>query len=119
MKMNVEDLTIGHARQIAEMFGKVTAQHPCPYAAAGLIGNQVMVRTVTMIYVGNLVAVGEHELTLVNVSWIPETGRWEQFVKEGAVSECEPYPAGQFVLIGRGSIIDVTEWRSELPTEQK
>lgn len=117
--MNVENLTIGQARQIAEMFVKTEARRACPYSDAGLIGNPIMVRTVTMISVGRLIAVGEHELTLVDVSWIPETGRWQQFIADGAIKECEPYPVGQPVLIGRGSIIDVTAWNSALPSAQK
>ncbi len=117
--MNVEDLTIGQARQIAEMFGKAETRQPCPYSDAGLIGNPIMVRTVTMIYVGKLIAVGEHELTLIDVSWIPETGRWQQFIADGDVNECEPYPAEQPVLIGRGSILDVTAWTANLPRTQR
>lgn len=117
--MNLEDLTIGQARQIAEMFGKAETRQPCPYASAGLIGKPTMVRTVTMIYVGRLVAVGDHELTLIDASWIPETGRWQQFISDGAVNECEPYPAAQHVLIGRGSILDVTAWTAALPSVQK
>ena len=117
--MNVEDLTIGQARQIAEMFGKLESWKPCPYAKAAFMDKPIMVRTVTMIYVGRLIAVGEHELTLVDVSWIPETGRWQQFIADGSINECEPYPAAQHVLIGRGSIIDVTAWTADLPSVQK
>jgi len=115
--MNVEDLTIRQALQIAEMFGKSAAQQSCPYD--GLIGEPIMVRTVTMIYVGRLVAVGERELTLIDVSWIPETGRWQQFIAHGAINECEPYPPGQLVLVGRGSILDVTAWTADIPSDQK
>ncbi len=117
--MDVENLTIGQARQIAEMFVKLESWKPCPYAKAAFMDKQIMVRTVTMIYVGRLIAVGEHELTLVDVSWIPETGRWQQFIADGDVNECEPYPAAQHVLIGRGSIIDVTAWAAGLPRIQK
>ena len=101
------------------MFGKAETRQPCPYSDAGLIGNPIMVRTVTMIYVGKLIAVSEHELTLVDVSWIPETGRWQQFISDGAINECEPYPVGRLVLIGRGSILDVTAWTADLPSIQK
>lgn len=117
--MNLEDLTIGQARQISAMFDTIARKQVCTYSDAGLIGNSIMVRTVTMIYVGKLVAVGDHELTLIDVSWIPETGRWQQFISDGAVNECEPYLPGQIVLIGRGSILDVTAWTAALPSAQK
>lgn len=117
--MNLDDLTIGQAKALAEMFGAQKDAQQCPYAAAGLVGNPVMVRTVTMIYVGQLVSVGEHELTLVDVSWIPDTGRWAQFVGGGSVSECEPYPDDHAVVIGRGAILDVCFWAAALPRQQK
>lgn len=117
--MNIEELTVGQVRKIADLFGNAETRQPCPYAKAGLIDKPIVVRTVTMIYVGRLVAVGEHELTIIDASWIPETGRWQQFILDGAVNECEPYPPRQLVLIGRGSILDVTAWASDLPSAQK
>ncbi len=92
--MNLDDLTLGQAREIEAMFGEKKEAIQCQYGAAGLIGNNVMVRTVSMIYIGRLVSVGKHELTLIDVAWIPETGRWAQFIGEGRIEECEPYPDG-------------------------
>jgi len=118
--MNLDDLTIGQAKSLAEMFRcSVEKRSNCPYESAGLVGKEVMVRTVTMIYIGKLLAVGELELTLSNVVWIPETGRWSQFIADGDINECEPYPVSMAVLIGRGSIIDVCEWISKIPGTQK
>lgn len=83
------------------------------------LGKNVMVRTVTMIFVGTLTEVGIHEIALTNVSWIPETDRWQWFIADGSIRECEPYPDEMEVILGRGAIIDVCEWRSALPRTQK
>lgn len=90
-----------------------------PHPYTNLVGKNIVVRTVTMIYVGNLISIFPGELVLRDASWIPETGRWTQFVAEGDIRECEPYPDGQSVIVGRGAIVDVTEWRSELPRRQR
>lgn len=83
------------------------------------VGQNYAIRTVTMIYTGRLVAVGPQELVLVDVSWIPETERFAQFVAKGQVRECEPYPEGKKVIIGRGSLLDACVLDAPLPREQK
>ena len=83
------------------------------------VGKNYIVRTVTMIYTGKLVEVGSQELVLVDAAWIPETERYSQFVESGAVKECEPYPSGRRVLIGRGSVCDAVVLEKELPRSQK
>jgi len=82
------------------------------------LGEQYVIRTVTMIQIGNLVYIDENELGLENASWIADTGRWMNFLKEGKYNECEPFPEG-IVIVGRHSIIDVCVWKHKLPTEQK
>jgi hypothetical protein len=115
--MDINDLTVGQAKELAKLFGGGTVHNEeCPYAH--LIGKNVIVRTVTMIYTGQLCKVGAQELTLSDVSWIPETERYAQFVATGAVRECEPYPDGVPVLVGRGSIVDVVQLRATLPRSQ-
>ena len=115
--MNLDWLTIGQAKEIAAMFHVSDGNPVSPYD--GLIGGNVMVRTVTMIYVGKLIAAHRHELVLTDASWIPETGRWAQFIKEGNISECEPYPYDMEVIIGRGAVLDACKWLSGLPRKQK
>lgn len=83
------------------------------------VGSNYIVRTVTMIYTGKLIEVLPLELVMVDVSWIPETERYMQFVADGAVKECEPYPAGVRVVIGRGAILDAVVLSKPLPRSQK
>jgi len=72
------------------------------------IGKNYIVRTVTMIYTGKLVDVGATELVLVDCSWIPDTGRYMQFVADG-----------RRVAIGRGGLMDAVVLEKPLPRSQK
>lgn len=78
------------------------------------LGKDYLIRGVTMIYTGHLISVTDKELTLVDASWIADTGRFSEALKEGTLKEVEPYPKGE-VIISRGSIIDACLWSHELP----
>lgn len=92
----------------------MTSAKPHPYK----IGENYLIRTVTMIDIGKLEWVGEQELVLSSASWIPETERWADCLKDGKLREIEPFPDGE-VIIGRGAIIDAVRWIKRLPREQK
>ena len=83
-----------------------------------VIGKNYLIRTVTMIYTGKLLSVGNQELVIKDACWIPETERWMQAVAEVKFKEVEPYPKGRHVIIGRGAILDAVII-DRLPTEQK
>ena len=74
------------------------------------VGQHYVLRTVTMIDVGKLVEVTDHELVLENASWIADTGRWSNFLEKGEYDESEPFPDGR-VIIGRDSVIDAVIWK--------
>ena len=113
--MNINDLTIGQAKELSAIFGGQQKSCPSNYP----IGKNVIVRTVTMIYTGRLEQVTDSDLVLVDCSWIPETERFMSFVAEGKVKECEPYPDGLHVYINRGALLDMCELRNDLPRGQK
>lgn len=119
--INIEDLTLKQIREIQSLtpsiFPGVAIQQPCSFD--GLVGKNVIIRTVTMIYTGRLVSVNQTDFVLVDCSWIPETDRFMQFVAEGKVKECEPYPDGIPVHINRGAYLDLCELKKELPRSQK
>ena len=113
--MSIESLTIGEAREIANLFGnKSSAYRPHP-----LTGKNVIVRTITMIYTGKLVGNDEFGLHLNQAAWIPDTGRYANFVAEGEADECEPYPEDLIVFVSPGALIEVVELKSNLPRSQK
>jgi predicted RNA polymerase sigma factor len=112
--MNIDDLTIGQARELAALVGggKDSQSHPWK------IGACYFIRTVTMAQTGKLVAVHPQELVLVDAAWIADTGRFAQAVKDATFSEVEPFPDGWLVIVGRAAIIDAVEI-SSLPRSQK
>ena len=113
--MNIEDLTIGQARQLAALFGQpaqpTQPQHPYD------IGANYFIRTATYHHTGKLVEVGDKELVLEQACWIAESGRFADALSSCNFSEVEPFPAGR-VIIGRGAIIDAVKINT-IPTSQK
>src|SRR6266568_2404813 len=80
------------------------------------IGKNYLIRTVTMIDTGKLVAVGPTELVLESAAWVADTGRFSGALISCDFAEVELFPGK--VIIGRGSIIDAIQI-PKLPMVQK
>ena len=80
------------------------------------IGKKIFVRTVTYHFVGKVEKIGGNLLFMSNASWIADSGRFMQAIKEGKLDEVEPI-GDMFLNIN--SFVDGTEWKHELPTKQK
>lgn len=72
------------------------------------IGANYLIRTVTMIDTGRLVAVTPQELVLEDAAWIADTGMFADSLKTCEFDEVEPFPDGR-VIIGRAAVIDAVE----------
>lgn len=83
------------------------------------VGASYLLRTVTMIYTGKLVAQNESELVIKDAAWIPETERWADTVAKGVFKEVEPYPADAKVILQKGALLDAVKVAWKLPREQK
>lgn len=81
------------------------------------VGNAVLIRTVTVYWLGEIVRIGAHEIVLRSASWIPDTGRFSVMLATGALSEVEPAPG--YVSVMRAPVIDVCSWGFALPTEAR
>lgn len=81
------------------------------------LGNNVFVRAVTHYYTGRIVEITKDELVLEDAAWIADTGRFENALRTGALNEVEPFLSP--VAIGRGAIVDVTDWTKDLPRAVK
>ena len=103
--MKIDDLTIGEARQLAAMFN--TPSIACDNTAWE-IGENYLIRTVTMTDTGRLVAVTPQELVLEDAAWIADSGRFAEAIAKAEFNEVEPFPDGR-VIIGRGAIIDAVK----------
>ena len=120
--MNLDELTIGDAKKLVKMFPpeaqclqtQATSQE---LAEPWKLGKNYLIRTVTMIQTGRLVAVTQQELVLEDAAWIADTGRFADALKMGIFSEVEPFPDGQ-VIVGRGAVIDAVQITA-LPRDQK
>lgn len=113
--MALDDLTIGEARQLAAMFG--TSGAPAGEVAPFEIGENYLIRTVTMIDTGRVVAVTPQFVVLEDAAWIADTGRFADALSSATFSEVEPFPDGQ-VFVAIGAIVDACRIRS-LPRDQK
>ena len=85
------------------------------------IGENYLIRTVTFTYVGNLISVGDKELLMGDASWVADTGRFSDMLKNGIESQdnAEIEPCHVDIFIGRGAIVDMIPYNHELPTKQK
>jgi hypothetical protein len=100
--MNISELTIGQAREIAALFSaQPSTVHPYK------IGQAYLIETVTKYFTGRLMAAHADELVITEAAWISDTGRYSQAVKSGDFSEVEPIDGP--VIISRGSIVAVIE----------
>jgi hypothetical protein len=81
------------------------------------VGNNVFIRTVTHHYTGHIVKLTDIEVVLIEAAWIADDGRFSTMLQKGTPTEVEPYISP--VAIGRGAILDTTDWTHELPKVQK
>jgi hypothetical protein len=105
--MNIDDLTIAQVKEIGKLLnlqwnGIEPQGHPYE------IGECYLIRTVTMIDTGRIVAVTSQEIVVEDAAWIADTGRFADALKSAEFDEVEPFPNGQ-VIISRGAIIDACQ----------
>jgi hypothetical protein len=82
-------------------------------------GTKLFIRTVTLYFVGELVAFTKRSIVLQKCSWVAETGRFNAAMRSGDFNEVEPFPMERQVRINRGAIIDASEFPHKLPTTEK
>ena len=119
--MNVNELTIGQAKELANLFNNNQTQTNKPHPFE--IGKNYFIRTVTMFHVGTLKEIYDDILVLSNASWVADTGRFSNAMQCGLEeitgSEIEPFMNNNDVFVGRGALIDMTIYNFPLPTKQK
>lgn len=79
-------------------------------------GNKVFIRTVTYFMVGKVESVADGLIELSSASWVADTGRFSNAIKEGKLNEVEPVGDA---CVGLGAVVDAFPWKHDLPTEQK
>lgn len=123
--MDIENLRIRELRDLrAQIDALINPQPTQPTVTTAMpehaypVGKNVFIRTVTMHYTGKLQRVTAGELVLIDAAWIAESGRFATALKTGSLSEVEPFPDGEVVIL-RDGVIEVSAWRHALPREQK
>ena len=81
-----------------------------------MIGEKYFFRTVTYHMVGKVISKMGSFLKLENASWIPDSGRFMQFIQNGELNEVEPVG---IQYLNMDTIVDFFPWKFELPKEQK
>ena len=81
------------------------------------VGKNVFIRTVTHYYIGLVKEVRDTYVVLAGASWIADTGRYHDMLRDGTIAEVEPYIND--VVVSRGAIVDHTRWNHDLPETQK
>lgn len=81
------------------------------------IGKAYFFRTVTYHITGRVKKIVGKFLILEDAAWIADSGRFQQAIMDGVLSEVEPVSVETFLNID--SITDAFFWQKELPREQK
>lgn len=84
------------------------------------VGKSYLFRGVTMYQVGTVVAVTPGEILLSPAAWVADTGRFNEALKSGILSEVEPYAPGCLpAIVNRGALADACPWPHGVPAEVK
>ena len=109
--MDINDLTAGQAKELAKMLDAKDTKTPFE------IGKSYLFRTVTHIELGRVVEMVGKFAVLEEASWIADTGRYHDCLRDGTPEEIEPYPNG--TIVNTDSLINAAPWEHDLPREQK
>jgi len=83
-----------------------------------LVGKKVFFRTVTYHAMGEVKKVVGRFVHLKTASWVADTGRFMNFLKDGVQSNSEIEPVGEMFL-NMDTVVDFFIWKHSLPKEQK
>lgn len=81
-----------------------------------LVGKKLFIRTVTYHMLGKVKNRMGAFVELEDASWIADSGRFSDAIKDGTLDEVEPVGSA---WINLSSVVDFFPWRHDLPTEQK
>lgn len=107
--MNLDELTFGQIKQLKCLLLPSEPQESQTICDSPWeVGENYLVRTVTMAISGKLKSVGQQELVFSEAAWIADTGRFSEALEDqDKFNEVEPFKND--VIVGRGSIVDATK----------
>lgn len=80
-----------------------------------LVGNCYFFRAVTYHMVGRVVKTMGHFLELSDASWVADSGRFMNAIKEGKLNEVEPVGRAWLNI---NTVVDFFPWVNQLPDKQ-
>ena len=81
-----------------------------------LVGKKLFIRTVTYHLIGKVEKIIGNILQLSSASWIADSGRFSDAVKNGFGSSAEIEPLGNW-FVNLQAAVDFGIWKHELPTK--
>ncbi len=81
-----------------------------------LVGSKFFFRTVTYHLVGEVKKMVGRFALLKNASWVADSGRFMNAIKDGTLDEVEPVGDA---FINLDTVVDMFPWKHKLPTDQK
>jgi hypothetical protein len=91
---------------------KQTESATCPFE----VGKSYFIRTVTYHLVGKVASVVGTFLVLSDASWVADSGRFMQAIKNGTLNEVEPVGDA---IVNFSAVTDAFPWVHSLPEKQK
>lgn len=80
-----------------------------------MIGNKYFFRTVTYHLIGKVEKRIGNILQLSGASWVADSGRFMNAIKDGKLNEVEPVG---IAFVNMSSVTDFFPWKHKLPTDQ-
>lgn len=81
-----------------------------------MVGGKYFFRTVTYHLVGEVKKIVGKFAVLKTASWVADSGRFMNAIKDGTLNEVEP--VGE-AYVNLDTVVDFFPWKHKLPTEQK
>ena len=78
-------------------------------------GVDYVVRTVTMVYLGEIKEETDTYIILTDCAWIPDTSRWNEFLNGEKPQEMEPYQND--VIVYKTAMLDATKMSKKIKRE--
>ena len=105
--MDLENLTLKQVKEIqSALRSPKESNHPFK------VGEKYFIRTATFFQLGRLKEIKGKWLILEEASWIADTGRFHEFLRDGKCNEYESFTEDVYVPLD--SVIDITVWTHSL-----
>jgi len=102
-------------KQIKDKLG-IVGKEICSYE--DFVGDKMFFRTVTYHALGEVKKIVGKFVHLKNASWVADTGRFMNFIKDGVQENSEIEPVGEMFL-NLDTVVDMFIINFKLPKEQK